>query len=90
VEDMENRIKSENDLYKRVLPALRTKKHELMLNNIKYITETDIWNYNKLYNWRNAKGLTISIMVDNILNTNDKEYENYVLSKLHERDNSYE
>ena len=87
---MENRIKSEKDLYKRVLPALRTKKHELCASNIKFITESDIWNYNKIYNWKNAKGLTISIMVDNILNTNDKEYENYALKIIHERNNSYE
>jgi len=79
---MNRSINTEEELYRKVLPALRTKKHELCMRNIKYIKEKDIWNYNKENNWRSAKGLTIAIMVDNILNTSDKEYETYTLNKL--------
>lgn len=79
---MEKTINSQTELYKKVLPALRTKKHELMLNGIKIVKEIDIWNYNKEYNWKNAKNLTLASMVDDILNTNDKSYENYVIEKI--------
>ena len=79
---MENRITTQNDLYKKLKPVLRTKKHELILNGIRFVKEIDIWNYNKENNWVNAKGLTIAGMVDNILNTSDKDYEKYVLDKI--------
>ncbi len=79
---MEKTINSQTELYKKVLPALRTKRHELMLNGIKIVKEIDIWNYNKEYNWKNAKNLTLASMVDDILNTNDKSYANYVIEKI--------
>lgn len=79
---MEKTINSQTELYKKVLPALRTKRHELMLNGIKIVKEIDIWNYNKEYNWKNAKNLTLASMVDDILNTNDKSYEDYVIEKI--------
>ncbi len=79
---MEKTINSQTELYKKVLPALRTKRHELMLKGIKIVKEIDIWNYNKEYNWKNAKNLTLASMVDNILNTSDKSYEDYVMEKL--------
>ena len=79
---MEKTINSQTELYKKVLPALRTKRHELMLNGIKIVKGIDIWNYNKEYNWKNAKNLTLASMVDDILNTNDKSYEDYVIEKI--------
>lgn len=79
---MEKTINSQTELYKKVLPALRTKRHELMLNGIKIVKEIDIWNYNKEYNWKNAKNLTLASMVDDILNTSDKSYEDYVIEKI--------
>lgn len=82
---MDSKITNQNDLYKKLLPALRTKKHELHLVGIKYIKEIDIWNYNKEHNWMFAKGLTIASMVDDILNTNNKLYEEYVLRIINEK-----
>lgn len=83
---MEKKINSQNELYRRVLPALRTKKHELIRNGIKLVKEIDIWNYNKDNKWKNVTGLTLASMVDDILNTEDKKYEDYVLEKI----NNYE
>lgn len=83
---MEKTINSQTELYKKVLPALRTKRHELILNGIKIVSEIDIWNYNKEYNWKNAKNLTLASMVDNILNTSDKLYEDYVIDKLNKNE----
>lgn len=79
---MEKRINTQSELYKRVLPALKTKRHEMMRQGIRIVKEIDIWNYNKEFVWKNAKDLTLASMVDNILNTSDKIYENYVIEKL--------
>lgn len=79
---MDNKFSNQNELYQKLKPALRTKKHELFLNGIKFVKEIDIWNYNKEKNWKVAKGLTIAGMVNDILNTSDSEYENFVLLKI--------
>lgn len=79
---MESKFSNQNELYQKLKPALRTKKHELFLNGIKFVKEIDIWNYNKEKNWKTATGLTIASMVNDILNTLDSEYENYVLLKI--------
>lgn len=83
---MENKFSNQNELYQKLKPALRTKKHELFLNGIKFVKEIDIWNYNKEKNWKTAKGLTIAGMVNDILNTSDTEYENFVLVKINSED----
>ncbi len=75
------KIQTLDELYKRVKPALRTKRHELYMKDKKFVSEKDIWDYNKEKVWMGAKGLTLSQMVDDILNTDDKLYEEYVLTK---------
>lgn len=79
---MEKKINSQSELYKKVTPALRTKKHELIRHGIKIVKEIDIWNYNKENNWKKVTGLTLAKMVDDILNTDDRILENYVLNKI--------
>ncbi len=79
---MENKFNSQTELYNKVRPALRTKRHELYRNGLTFIKEIDIWNYNKEKKWKNAKGLTLASLVDDILNTPDTEYDNYVKEKL--------
>ena len=74
---MEIRINSQKELYNKLKPALRTKRNELIRHNIKIVKELDIWNYNKEHIWKKCSGLTISKMVDDILNTTEEEYENY-------------
>ncbi|MDE6141475.1 MAG: post-transcriptional regulator [Bacilli bacterium] len=83
---MENKINSQTDLYKRIKPALRTKKHELIAAGIKIVSEKDIWDYNKENKWRNGKGLTIASMVDDVLNTDNNVYQDYVIKKLNIKD----
>lgn len=81
---MENKFNTQNELFNKVKPALRTKKNELNRNGIKFVNELDIWEYNKIHNWRKAKGLTLASLVNDILNTDDKLYEEFVLKKLKE------
>ncbi len=79
---MENRFNSQIELFNKLLPAIRTKKHELIRSGIRFVKEKDIWEYNKEFNWRQATGLTLASMVNDILNTSDKLYEEYVLKKI--------
>lgn len=67
-----------NELYKRLLPALRSKEKELHLCGYKYINFEDIWKYLKDVKWRYEEGLTLSSMVDDILNTSNSEIDDYV------------
>lgn len=54
----------------------------MIRSGIRFVKEKDIWEYNKEFNWRQATGLTLASMVNDILNTSDKLYEEYVLKKI--------
>ena len=69
-------IKNTVDLYKRLLPALNCKTRELAKSNIKNIKKEDIWNYLIKNNWETVKGLSLSDMVDTILNIDNNELVN--------------
>lgn len=79
---METKITSQEELYNKVKPALRTRRHELYRVGLNMISENDIWNYNKENNWKDAKGLTIAGMVNDILNTTNDEYKEYVINNI--------
>ena len=40
------------------------------------------WNYLKVNKWSKSKDLTLSRCVDDILNTSDLEYKNYIKNKM--------
>ena len=84
---MENNFNTQNELFNKVKPALRTKKNELARNGIKFVSEIDIWEYNKNYKWRKAKGLTLASIVNDILNTDDKLYEEFALKRIKDSEN---
>lgn len=83
---MENKFSNQNELYMKVLPALKTKKNEMRRAGMKFVREIDLWEYNKEFNWRKAKGLTLASIVNDILNTDDKLYEEYILKKFEDSD----
>lgn len=76
------KFKSLNELYERLLPALRSKKKELNKNGFNYIHEEDIWNYLKGHVWYNNTNLTLDKMVDDILNTNNQEFEDFMKKQI--------
>ena len=75
-------IKTQKDLFNKLKPALRCKKHELMSAGINIVSENDIWEYNKNSKWKTIKGLTLYEVVDDILNTPNQVYEKYIINKL--------
>ena len=88
------KFNSINDLYNRVLPALKSKRKELKKNSINYITEKDIWLVLSKNKWQKEKNLTLADIVDDILNIDNskllsmyhlyykKDEEEIVLPKL--------
>ena len=48
------------------------------------VKEIDLWEYNKEYNWKRAKGLTLASIVNDILNTDSKLYQEYIIKKYEE------
>lgn len=74
----EIKFKSLEDLYKRIYPALKSKKRELNKKGYNYIHEIDIWNYLKTNKWRRSQDLDLGCMVNDIFNIQDREIDNYV------------
>lgn len=70
------------ELYKRIKPALFTKKEEMRRNGYVYIKEEDVWNYLKEVKWVNSKNLSLSQMTSDILNTEDVVIDSYLREKL--------
>jgi len=75
-------FKSLEELYNRVKPALYSKVQELKRNNITYVKEVDIWNYLSSTIWKRSDSLSLSAMVENILDLKEDEIKQYVLDIL--------
>lgn len=73
---------SQEELYKRVKPALRTKRMELYRLGFSYIKEEDIWNYLKITKWSKDKNLMLSDIVNDIIHLNNKKIDYYVKENL--------
>ena len=72
------KIKSLEDLYHKVMPALSVKVNDLKRCKYLGIREIDIWNYLKNKTWIKRSDLTLGEMVDDILNTPNEEFINYI------------
>lgn len=79
---MDINFSSLEELYKRLQPALLTKKEEMNRSLYPYIKEEDIWNYLKEIKWKKSFGLTLAEMVNDILNCDDAVVDNYLKTKL--------
>ena len=66
---MEDKIefKSLKELYERVKPALYSKVKELRRLGLKYVTETDIWNYLVENVWKTKENLELHELINDIL-----------------------
>lgn len=79
---MNPEIRTAEDLYRKVKPALYSKMIELKKLGIDYIKENDIWNYLTKTIWSRSNNLSLSEVVSDILNLNTDEIKNYVLNFL--------
>lgn len=55
-------------LYQRLIPAFNVKKRLLKNSKYEYIQNEDIWKYLIENKWRQTYGLTLSEMVNDIIN----------------------
>ena len=62
---------SQDELFNRIKPALRSKKKILFKKGAKKITEEDIWDFMINNVWVNTSGLELCDMVDKILHAED-------------------
>ena len=70
------------DLKARIKPALDSKVKEMQRKNIKYVNQDDIFEYLRNNVWPLKKNLTLYNIVDDILNTDNEIFSNYVVSKM--------
>lgn len=70
------------ELYQRLLPALKTKKSEMHRQGFNYIKEEDIWNFFKETKWKKAVELSLSVMVNDVLNIDNILIDNYLKNKM--------
>ena len=68
---------SQEELYQRIKPALRSKKKMIVSEGYKRITEKDIWDYMRYNKWSDSYGLELCDMVDDILHTDTQQIINY-------------
>ena len=73
------------ELYDRVTPALNAKVTELKRNVLDYIKKDDIWNYLKITKWSKANNLLLYQMVDDILNLDNYEIDEYVKEEIRKK-----
>ena len=82
---MDIKFETLEELYKRIKPALITKKNEMHRDGYIYIKEEDIWNYLKEIKWKDAKDLSLYDMTSDILNTDNIIIDYYLKEKLNLR-----
>lgn len=82
---MDIEFNSVKELYERLTPALNTKVLELKRNDLDYIKKDDIWNYLKETKWINATNLLLYQMVDDILNLDNEEIDEYVKEQIRKK-----
>ena len=70
------------DLYRRILPALKSKKKELRFKGLNYIHEEDIWNFLKNFKWSGSRNLDLGTMVNDIFNLNENQLNEYVKEEI--------
>jgi len=73
---------SKEELYHRVMPALRAKLAEVHRLGYSYIQEADIWNFLIQSKWVQSSHLMLADIVSDILNVSVEEIDFYLKGKL--------
>ena len=79
---MDIEFNSAEELYERLLPALRSKVADLKRDGYNYLTADDVWNYLKENKQRNSNNLALYEMVSDILNSDNVIIDEYFKDKL--------
>ena len=79
---MDYEFSSVLDLKAHIKPALDSKVRELQRKNINYVSQDDIFEYLRNMVWPLKSNLTLYNIVDDILNTDNEIFSNYVVCKM--------
>ena len=81
---MEDKIefKSLKELYERVKPALYSKLKETKRLGLKYVSETDIWNYLVENVWKSKENLELHELINDILYADNYDLNEYAMRKV--------
>lgn len=82
----EVKFESQEDLYQRLLPALKSKKKLLSIDGFKSVKKGDIWDYLRYNKWSNQSGLELCDMVDDILNADNAAIAEYAHNRVLKKD----
>lgn len=77
---MDFEFHSQEELFERVYPALRTKIFEFQKLGFDFLEE-DLWDYLRNGKWKSGKDLTLYDIVDDILTCDGKEVACYIQKK---------
>jgi len=72
------KFKTIEDLYNTVMPALKSKCHDLHLEKYVMITENDIWEYLISKKWCKSNDLELADIIDDILNADGNEISKFI------------
>lgn len=81
-DNMDIEFKNLNELYFRVRPALISKRQELTRSGYNYIKEEDIWNCLREKKWQKTPGLSLSEIINDILNIDNYFIDDYVKQRM--------
>ena len=80
--NMADVFQTQQELYRRVRPALSSKAEEMRRLGYTFIKEEDVWNFLKESKWRQAEGLSLAQLVSDILNAENDPIQKYFLDRL--------
>ena len=72
------KINNLNDLYHKLLPALKTRKREMALSGFKEAKTDDMFNYLTKYRWKNNKRVALCEMVQSIFDMEIADLNLYI------------
>lgn len=74
-------INSEEELYQKLKNVLSIKTRDLKTKTNVVFKEKDIWEYLREYKWKNTEGLSLSMMVQDILYIKFQDILKYITEK---------
>ncbi len=77
-----NEFNSLRELYIKVRPALKLKKEELKKLGMSHIVEADIWNYLRTEKWIKTVDLSLSELVNDIIECDIDKLDFYTKKEL--------
>ena len=83
---MDYEFNSQEELFKRVKPALSSKKSELDKLGYNYIEVMDIWNYLVNNKWKYSRNLMLSDIVHDILNVSSDKLDKFLKEKFTQKE----